>query len=65
MSVTMPQLIMLNHAASTNYKNSEIRAKHNAARDKERDEKDPVVYNGKRLSELTSDEENRYYSDIV
>jgi len=65
MSRTFPQIIMLNHAASTNYKNSELRAKNNAARDKLRDETDPVVYNGKRLSELSGDEAMRYYSDIV
>jgi hypothetical protein len=52
----MPQIVMLNHASSVNYKRSELRRK--TTSDKE--ESDPVVMNGKRVSELNTDEMDAY-----
>lgn len=69
MSLTMPQIIMLNHAASVNAKRSEERSdqrekkrKETEARKAELDKTDPEVWNGKRLSELTGDDMIAYYA---
>jgi len=65
MRMTLPQIIMLNHAASVN--SARMRNRMDAktatkATQKVEDEKDPVVYNGKRLSELSSEEFATYFS---
>ena len=56
--MTMPQIIMLNHAAWINGKRSDSRTKTEEVEDKD----DPVVFKGKRLSQLTSAEQAQYYA---
>jgi hypothetical protein len=58
----MPQIIMLNHAASVNSNRMDARVKANKTKDDVEDT-DPVVWNGKRLSEMNSDETSAYYGD--
>jgi hypothetical protein len=57
MSVTLPQMILLGHASHINYErmtaNSEKKDKHKAS--------DAVIINGKKLSEMNSDELANYY----
>lgn len=59
MRLTMPQIIMLNHAA---WVNSE-RMKSRIHSKKNEDDDDQIVYKGKRLSELNSEEMAAYYGD--
>jgi hypothetical protein len=70
MQMTLPQIMILNHAAWVNSQRSDERYKRKrereekiAAEQKKRDEEDPVVWNGKRLSEMNSDEWAQYYGD--
>jgi len=56
----MPQIIMLNHASYVNYKRTEANAKRKTDEDKTKDEKDPIVLNGKRFSELDDSEKDDY-----
>lgn len=58
----MPQIVLLNHASGVNSKRMEARTKVNV--DSPTDDKDPIVYKGKRLSKLTSDELTMYYGDM-
>jgi hypothetical protein len=55
MSLTVPQIIMLNHAADVNWKRSEERS---AAKKEQKAKEDdnPIVFAGKRADELDSDE---------
>jgi hypothetical protein len=53
----MPQIVMLNHAAWVNGKRMERRTGTGSKEDSE------IVYNGKRLEELNSDELTAYYGD--
>lgn len=62
MRMTMPQIIMLNHASSINYKRSEARSKAKANNDKPEDESKQIVYKGKKIEELTSEEMVSYMS---
>jgi len=63
MSLTVPQIIMLNHAAWVNQERVKKRvANEPTAADMRKQQEDelmngdPIVWNGKRLSELNSDE---------
>ena len=71
MSLTLPQLLILNHAAYVNSERRKEKTDWDAEQKKKADEAqekldatDPVVFNGKRLSELTDRESAQYYSDI-
>lgn len=67
MKMTMPQLIMLNHAAWVNYKRMESRSEAKTTENKrqaERDEKDPIVFKGKRMSEMDSLDMQQYYGGM-
>lgn len=55
---------MLNHAASVNAERVKARVNRKTEKDAELNAKDPVVLNGKRLSELNSDELAVYYSSF-
>ena len=58
--MTVPQIILLNHAASVN--SARMRNKMDAAsRKAPAQSNDPVVHKGKRLSELNSDEFAEYF----
>jgi len=63
MSRTLPQIILLNHAASVNCERSKRRSERAGKKKQEQKQTDPVVFNGKRLSELTSDEMAAYYAN--
>lgn len=54
---------MLNHASRVNGERMEKQMKKEQATDKQQDERDPVVMNGKRLSELTEEEMIRYNNE--
>ena len=60
----MPQIIMLNHAASVNADRAKARVTARTQREKELDATDPVVMGGKRLSELNDQELATYYSSF-
>lgn len=65
MALTMPQLIMISHASSVNYKRMEAKRKKGSP--EEQDPNDPVVTVGsvtKRFSKLTPDELDTYYSQM-
>ena len=62
MSRTLPQIIMLNHAASVNSERLKARMADKTTTAKNQNSKDPVVMGNKRLSELTTDELGAYYS---
>jgi len=64
MSKSVPQIIMLNHAASVNADRAKQRSERRSRKEKEQDATDPVVMNNKRLSELTSEEMASYYSQF-
>ena len=64
MRLTMPQSIMLNHAAWVNYERMDKRVKAKGDATRHANE-DPIVMNGKRLAELSSDEMQTYYSDML
>lgn len=64
MSLTMPQIIMLNHAASVNSKRMEQRMKRKHTTTDNQEGYEPV-YNGKTLDEMTSDEMVQYYAQGV
>jgi hypothetical protein len=67
MHMTLPQIILLNHAASINSKRVDIRVKANAKkkeREAERETNDPIVHGNKRLSQLDSNDMIDYYADI-
>jgi hypothetical protein len=59
MRLTWPQIVMLNHASAVNYKRMEERRKSSADKEKQNEE-DPIVMNGKRVSELNTDEMMAY-----
>jgi hypothetical protein len=65
---TVPQIIMLNHAAWREQKNAEIRGKAKAKK-KEQEDNDPILpgYGGLRKSELEKHPEQwaRYYSSEI
>lgn len=61
MRMTMPQIIMLNHASSVNYKRMENRSKIKTNKQTTRDINDPIVKDGKRISELSEREKDDYY----
>jgi hypothetical protein len=68
MKLTLPQLIMYNHASWVNNERSEKRSKAKAEKEKQQqnvpslnESDDPVVYKGKRLSELTTNEYRSYW----
>ena len=58
MRLTLPQIIMLNHAAWVNQKRSEEKA------NQKRTEPEVIepVYKGKKITEMDSDEFGRYWS---
>lgn len=59
MQLTVPQILMLSHAAKVNHERLKERIerdKKEEERKKELDRKDPIQTNGKRLSECTMDE---------
>ena len=59
MNVTLPQLLLLNHASRVNYERSEERRKAKAEKEDRKkavEEADPVAADGKRLSELTAEQ---------
>ena len=60
MRLTIPQIIMLNHGAHVNQLRSDARIE---ARRKQQDkeEENPVVWNGKRANELNSQELMAYW----
>lgn len=58
MSLTMPQIYMLNHASWVNGKKMDARVKKRSKKDQ-----DPVdEETGKKLDEMTSDEWQKYYT---
>lgn len=63
----MPQLMMLNHAAWLDNKRSERRGAQddstNNLAEADLRTADPVVYGGKRVSELDTDEMFRYFNN--
>jgi hypothetical protein len=64
MKLTLPQILLFNHAASVNGRRMDNKQEARKKQDetsKSRNEKDPIVYNGKRLSQLTDDEQEAYY----
>lgn len=63
MHMTLPQIILLNHAAALNAKRVDLKVKANAKK-KEREAEDPVVHGDKRLSQLDSNDMVHYYSDL-
>ena len=71
MSRTLPQIILLNHAAWVNSKRTDERLKRKreeeerkAEEQRKLDDEDPIVWRGKRLSEMNSDEMMAYYGDF-
>lgn len=65
MRMTMPQILMLTHASFLNGKRMESRTKQDAGDDMgPGSDPDPVVFKGKRLSELNSDELMDYYAAV-
>ncbi len=71
MSLTFPQIIIWCHAANYNAERSKQKCEWDSKkREEERkeedslDAKDPVVWKGKRLSQLTAEEQAHYMSDI-
>jgi hypothetical protein len=64
MSLTLPQIFMLNHAATVNSKRMDERVERNkkktdkdAKKKEANDERDPIIpHLGKRMSECTSEE---------
>lgn len=63
----MPQIVMLNHAASVNYERMKAKADNGNITTNvvdPQDEADPIVMNGKRLSKLNSEERDQYNSGI-
>lgn len=59
MRLTVPQILMLSHAAKVNYDRLQERVERDKVADKEKkelDRKDPVMANGKRMSDCTMDE---------
>ena len=68
MRLTIPQMIMLGHAAAVNSLRTDKRMEAKSKADeikRKKDETDPIVMNGKRLSQLTPEEEVAYYSNPV
>lgn len=66
LKLTMPQIVMLNHAAWVNAEKAGLH-KHDDRQGRPsksalRDEEDPVITSGKRMSELTSDEIFGYFN---
>lgn len=58
--LTLPQIVMLNHAADVNHKRAEerIKAKEQA---KKQGVENPVVFGGKRVDELGTEDFIRYW----
>jgi hypothetical protein len=61
---TMPQIVMLNAASRESSKRLDRRMERNKNKQITTDEEDPVVMNGKRLSELDTNSMRSYYSDL-
>ena len=59
----MPQIIMLNHASWVNGERMKKSSDKKSAQSAD-DGEDPVVWNGKRLSEMNSDEWMLYYGGM-
>jgi hypothetical protein len=59
MKLTLPQVIMLNHAADVNKKRADERQEVKRNQD-QKEEEDPVVFLGKKASELSQDEFSLY-----
>jgi hypothetical protein len=67
MKLTVPQIILLNHAAWANHENHERRMKAKETQKKKAGteiEKDPEVLEGKKMSELEPEELSAYLSNI-
>ena len=61
MRLTMPQILMLNHAAWVNSKRSKIRSQRDVSQNNSASMSDEEeVFNGKPVSELSSDEMAAY-----
>lgn len=61
--MTLPQILLLNHASSCNHKKMEARVAGKESADKVKEDTDPVVWRGKRLSQMTSDETMLYMNE--
>lgn len=61
--MTLPQIVILNHAAAINGKRMEARVKGKSDAEQE-DSKDPVVWHDKKLSQLNSEEYQAYYGEL-
>jgi hypothetical protein len=59
--MTMPQVIMLNHGSWVNSKRMD--SKSGSETPAATGPGDPVVWHGKKLSQLTTDEMQQYYSE--
>lgn len=59
--ITMPQMIMLNHASWVNAKRAGL--DRGTSGESAEEEKDPIVHGKKRLSEMTSDDYAGYYGN--
>jgi hypothetical protein len=59
-SLTYPQIIMMGHAAAVNSKRHDRNYKSQQSDDPD----DPVVMNGKRMSQLNDEELDRYYGTL-
>jgi hypothetical protein len=67
MALTVPQVILLNHAAWVNHENHDRRMKAKESKKKKAAneiEKDPEVLEGKKMSELEPAELSAYLSNI-
>lgn len=71
MRLTVPQIHMVVHASWVNSQRAKeqsefkgAKRKEEAARLEELDRTDPIVMNGKRLSELTSEEQIAYFNEF-
>ncbi len=65
MSRTLPQILMLTHASWVSHETMEKKveaSRKSKEKKKNKDEDDPVVFMGKHLGELTSDQMAMYYS---
>lgn len=60
MKRTLPQIIMLNHAASVVGERMSRRYKMASSGEEPEEDDDPPVWRGKRLSEMTTEETLRY-----
>lgn len=61
MKLTLPQIVMINHGSRINAQQGEERRNRKSSIQKKKDETDPIVKNGKRMSEMTSEEQASYW----